>query len=602
MKWIRSDQGFRSAWLFLGLAYSVLASLGPLLRRTPLDALEPFINGSVLAIVGLVLFVPRQLLRSILLMGLVALTVMYVAERQLARYAWMPTFTQLQLLPNLHDFGNHFSLAADDSNATRKYRTWQVPAGTSAVRLTGTLASLQGEAGWWWHSFENSAHLSRSAERPGITIFQPESPQTYLYRRHDTLAEIGGRHFRATVELSATAAPTCGLLYLGTPSGEYRTSTEVCPNAQLKAYALYWLAPEEASETALDLILNNFEGPSLEIGTATLEEYVGDAWESLGAMAPTGVAVYLTASPRAPWTKPPVESSLVALSQEEVGTTFTFEAPLADLGKSDKLWVIVEAEPGVSAVVTGVSLSGVNGTELRPVAPVAITRQAWPFHHPNLAGHAFVVAALAVASLSNSRAVIALALGLGLLLAVLTGSRSALIAGLSWIALALALPPLRNVFTRQRAVAVGSVIAVMLIMTTAPILLSQRSFERFSIWRSLLDSIGPHLLIGQGVEGTLVDSAGQFVSHAHNLWLQGLWQGGLFGLLATLLLTAGLLFQAHRTASLKILAFAVAALVLQVVDYTLFYVPLLALVVGTINSAFAAHKTDDRGSESLEAA
>jgi hypothetical protein len=543
-----------------------------------------------------------------LLAALAVTVTVLAAEGAVATSTWHPTDASGVGLERLvATFG---SQRLDGPN--RYERVWRGHDRDGPTVVSLELRSVDGPSGWSWYAYDAGFVVEPLPRGPDgyARITPPAHGGSYVTRRIDTHAALAGRTFRARLRLRAAepfeaAAPACRGVLLREVGGTNATACfPLALGTEWSDHEFAWDVPATATSSLIRIELR-IGTASFEVGDVELEEAVPAGWRSFGPLEPAGVRLIAAIPGVAPigWITevvlptPDWQRVTVRLDDPRI-------APDADL----RLIVHPEARTAVE----------VRGTDVRrPIdddaATVRLTplprplRRSAAFGHPNLAGHGLALAGLlTVASaptLVGALAAAALTLG-GV---AWTGSRAAWIVALFGI-VALLLRGRRAQGARLRgptiplliaAVALAALLGLSLRGSTPGALQvlgrgAANEVSRVEILTFAARTMLAHPLAGIGEDGFAErwraanpDDRRTVPQHGHNLWLHLGATHGLPGFAAALWLSAALLGVSWRWGGRSGRVVVVAALLLQLTDFTLPYAGVLGPLLLALGRAEA---------------
>lgn len=573
-------------WLATALPLLVYAAL----YRTSVGAILGIVGQLGLACLLALLPLPRRALTWGLLVALALLVAGGVAEREFSRYGWQSS--------DKAGLGSALwgVLGGGDEVSGYGFRNWDA-AGVDAATLRFDVRLVSGQPAWDWFRSDPDFVLEPQPglDYPHTRVRAPEDDpgagQPYLMRTFDVGEPLGGRIFRAVLDLrrapkdapaaaqaaSATSSPTSS----GNPVGgrdchgvslqawSYRGGGRCLPvtlTESWRRYSLSWRVPEEVDASVVRLVLSGLAEQTFDVRRVRLFSPRGE----LGPLLPQGGAVQLA------WGQRPEAHSGKSFPLTTDWQTVTARATRTT---GDTLTTSLYTAGGVVLETRNIIVTAPDGTPL-PRA-VGSTRQTILFGDPNLAGHTLGTLGLALVSLAPPP------LGLGggaltLLGLALTGSRAALIGvafGLFWLfwLFWLRLPRGRR---RVGFALLGVALAGLLGLAWSE-LSGLRLFSlgettaRSAIWRAAWEAFTSHPWQGLGAGGFPTywaeQRGGEAVQHAHNLWLEWAAAYGTLGLISALALTLGLGLLAWRWGGSRALALVCGVLVMNLFDTTFFY-------------------------------
>ena len=571
--------------LWLAAALPLLAYAA--LYRTSVGAILGLVGQLGLACLLALLPLPRRALTRGLLAALALLVAGGVAERELSKHGWQSSDKAglVSALQNVSGGGDEVS--------SYGFRNWDA-AGVDAATLRFDVRLVSGQPAWDWFRSDSGFVLEPQPglDYPHTRVRVPEdgpgTGQPYLMRTFDVGEPLGGRIFRAVLDLrrapkntsthATPPAPAAATIEPGSPIGgrdchgvslqawSYRGGGRCLPvtlTESWQRYSLSWRVPSEVKASVVRLVLSGLAEETFDVRRVRLFSPRGE----LGPLLPQGGAVQLA------WGRRPEAHSGKSFPLTPDWQTVTARATRA-LG--DTLTTTLYTAGGLVLETRGVAITAPDGTPLPPAA--GSTRQTILFGDPNLAGHTLGTLGLALVSLASPP------LGLGggaltLLGVGLTGSRAALIGvafGFLWLVW-LRLPEGRRRvgFTVLGVVLAGFVGTAWSALSGLRLFSLGETTARSDIWRAAWEAFLAYPWQGLGAGGFSAywaeQRGGEAVQHAHNLWLEFAASYGVLGLASVLALTLGLSLLAWRWGGGRALALTAGVLVMNLFDTTFFY-------------------------------
>jgi hypothetical protein len=566
-------------WVALWLGSAVLLFPLAFVRPAALTFLLPLLGLGLLA--SLLLQTRRSLVPGFL-SALALLVAAGLLDLGLSATTWL-AYDMRSNLPKLLE-------PARETVTVPSTRRWTLPEGVPVIRVQFEARHAGSLRSWNWHRSVQSFVLEPRSEEGHtyVRVHTPTGGDPWLMRSYDTGKSTGGETFRARVTLRATDMPTQARPSLGlqtqSSEGLLRHTLPVALTEEWQTFSFEWTLPATADTPYLHLTLNNFGGLSYDLRDAVLERYHEGTWERLEAPAPTGVSL------RFDWPgKPPELATHLRFQPDDTWRTYHLDIATPDLVETVLEGTLVPEE-GTAVTIRNFTLTSytpADSTSLVSSDPVAI-RPRWRLHRlqlwfgqPNLLGHSAAVAGLVIIALARSPWVAVVGLALSAATVGLSGSRAALIA-LFGATLLLAVSLERALgWSRPRVMGlmVGSAVLLIALSTVglsrlqAPEVITSRP----EIWQVAWQGFLEYPLSGVGYnfvsywQKTYLGSSSEHVAHAHNLWLAFASSYGLPGLAAILWLTGGLLLLAWYWGRWRGLILSLPILVMNFLDYTLFY-------------------------------
>lgn len=480
-------------------------------------------------------------------------------------------------------------LGSDEVLLSTGVRKWKVIEDTNALRFEVATRVVDGGGDWAWRASDPGIEIDRRAEAEGAYahLTLPDAGDPFAYRELYAPGLIAGQEFLVTVELrSSEQIPALGcrgvrLQVWGEGGGASCAAFEVGEN--WKKYEHIWVAPKEAAAPYLQVILNDFDGLSLDVRNASLFRRIGDDWQPLGELIGSGSFLRLK------WGEGQDESFRVALASGSEAESLELVVASAGLVLGAVLEARVEIPQGTRLEIGPVRISD----SLVPVSNSS-RRSLW-LRHPNFLGHTAATIGIGTIALAYAPWVSVVASAAALFVVALTGSRLAL------LALACAIGSLAAIRWHRNGLVAASIVlgALISIVLLAPILNkrlvsvdSTGSVSRLDIWAAAIGDFRAHVLTGttealrvpRHNEGGTRDANSETIAHAHNFLLELARRHGIWGLFAAIWLAGGLLVISWRSARWRGFAAVSSILLLQLGDSTLFYSGVLFPLIILMNA------------------
>lgn len=477
-------------------------------------------------------------------------------------------------------------------------RRWVIRPGSNAVAFQAQ-ARPSGELGKWaW--IPNGPIGIRKLPQAGPNAARLQfgiGHDPYAQRWYGSRTPVGGETFRVTYQIRADRRiPKRGcrgvwLQVWGKDGGA--DCGPVAVNETWQQHSTVWTVPPRAQSRVIRVVVNDFDGYTVDIRDVRLYERTTGGWRELGPLAPNGGVVALS------WTtgNHKVRSRQVVLTAESRWQPISMRLTSSAVRSASDASVTLTPPVGSAIQVRKARLTDGSGPAARKTS---IVRQSLWFGQPNLAGHSVAAIAVAAMSLPAPMSAQVFLFIVSTLALWFTGSRTAFVAGLIGMSVLLLLRQRRR--RRVLSIALG-----VLLLAAATIvgwtLLARGSSEasrlpfnegqvtpRTAIWEAAGAAFLAHPITG--LVGARSDFAaywqaspanktGEHVDHAHDLWLQLASRYGMFGLASAIWLTVGLLSYAWRLGRFRGLALVGTVLFMNVFDYTIFFSGvLLPLLLG----------------------
>lgn len=491
-------------------------------------------------------------------------------------------------------------------------RAWTVPKDTTTLRLEADLELVGVPGGWNWARSNTGIEIAPIEDGAAARIRVPRGGDPYLMKvfRDEDLA---GRRFRATVEVRAGSSPPpdplaggCRGLWLQVwgPGGGARCSP-VDPGPSWRRVAVEWVVPREAQAESLRVVLNDFDGATLDLRDPRLDEWVDGGWQPRGPLLPGPPKLTIA------WRTGGFTSHLLP---DDLGRT-EIQLDLTPPTTPNLVTVRLDSgapDGGSRLAVRRFALSaGAGADDTATVRPKSLLgRQTLGFAHPNLAGHSVAVVGIGLLALTAAPIPATAAGGLALALVTVTASRAAMLATVLGIA---ALVALRVRLRRTAWFVVGTlvlagVVVVLLAIPYSPAL--QRlamqggitNEPRTAIWSSAVEALRSRPLRGLGSAPEAFARhwsehglGAERVAHAHNAWLHYAAVYGLPGLAATVWWSGVLALVAWRRWGGRGVVVVATVYLLNLFDTTLFHTGVLAPLLAFACAGPASPGTASKG-------
>ena len=578
------------AWLWLW-SISLILVIIPALSHSPAEGLLIFGQFLLVVVIAISMRAPRQVAVSGFAIALFILAFSGVLERKLSAYVWEGPGTQ-GLFPTLQSV-----LLKQNNIENHGVRSWSLSSSTGALELSFEARQLGGQAGWNWFRSDNRFQLA-SLEEDGelfTRVVTPIGPDPYLMRTFDMGEPIAGRTFQVSLEMRSPTPVVplgCrGVWLMVWYQGADAKCLAVELDSEWQAFSLEWTVPETSTTSVIRIILNDLDSITYDVRRVQLVEITPEGPVHLHPLFP--------------------EAATLVLSQP--GSTMESESGINFVPEHEwRSYRILVKQPDATIITAtlfgGKSYGGdlvvaVRNTELQDLSEAAIDpyplstviRQSFWTPHPNLAGHMIATFGLALLSLTRAGW-----LGFGgfiltLFSLWLTGSRAAWVAalpGLLWLFWHICHPRTRRwIFP---TLIIGAVCVLLVIgiggLGRFRVLGVEELTARPVIWQAAWQAFQDNPWIGIGssnfisyFQAYFTGVSNEVVTHAHNLWLAFASSYGVFGLLAALWLSVGLLYIAWHWGRWRGLALVIPVLVMNIFDYTLFFAGVLLPLIFALN-------------------
>jgi O-Antigen ligase len=459
-------------------------------------------------------------------------------------------------------------------------RLWRTASGPKSLEARFEARLVDGTPGWDWYGERTKIEPFQEGGEIFTRWSTPKLGES-LRRRYTLTTDLKVQRLRLTLKYRGSEK-TCGRTQI-VIGEKTRLIKQFCVSPQWQESTFEWQLSESEPSKVVRLILDNFEISSLEI-SSTLQ-IKQDAWETLPPPAPTGATFTLNWLGR---DGPAPELRFVPNAQWQ---TYSFQSIHEIPSDVPKLITSVNLEPGLVLEVRKVILKSLDSSIVNPIPLPTQIRQSLFTPHANLAGHMLATLGLACLTLAP------LPVGIGCWFASLTGiwltgSRTAFFAILLGLLMALVMRIKRGRWWFYGVCL--CVIGALLINSSflgRLIEFGDEVISRPEVWQLAWDVFLDHSWTGVSPDefknysleqGVGVEAGG--VTHAHNFWLYLASSYGIFGLIAGLWLTGGLLWLAWNWGRWRGVAFLTPILFMNIFDVSLFYIGVLLPLCLGLNS------------------
>lgn len=472
---------------------------------------------------------------------------------------------------------------------------WHWPTGSTTARLSLEARLIEGEPGWSWYKHDRNLEIESIHEADGsFTRVYPDAGATpHISRRVNIGESVGGRSFRATLELRASSdfqTQGCHGIILSALFSGSRTCLPVALTSTWQRFEAILAPPEDVTSTVIALELRGIASAYFDVRNVILHEWRDGGWEPIDILEPNGVLIRLNL----PGTDPALLPSRLFIPTDRWEKQ-SLEISSETLGQLDQVIVFMQVEGGTVVEIrqTELTIPGIGAPQ--PLPGLFEPRSRLWFGQANLLGH--TLAANALVLLSTRPPVLSGILGLAFSLGgiYLTGSRAAwlaLLIGGGWLIWFMHLGKHRRIWFLL-LLALSLVILAFAVPGRLQIwqLDDANTVARTEIWGAAWNMLTSQPWTGVGEEGFMsawqaqhAEDRREAPTHAHNLWLQFGAIYGIPGLLAALWLSGGLLIIAWRWGRWRGLGLVVPVLIMQLFDYTLFYAGVLFPLILGLNT------------------
>lgn len=594
------------AWLWAGYLVPILAVS---LASAP-DPLMPTLQALFGLLIGAVVVIER---RGVVLLGIVIGLLASVAaglvERELSRRLWFDAGTPVGLAQL---WSGVSSVSGDSPGWTRNgvrllAKSWTLVGEPSGLALSMEVRGASQGLGWQWYTNDPATRQEQLRDLSGA-FTRVTGLTASIVRRVRTPTPLAGRTYRVTVELRSSQAVTlsdCPALGLRTFEPAASHCQPVVLDTSWRTHSAIFTFPEASSQSVFEVVIGPVAADHLDIRRLRVEESLRGQWTELGPAEPASVNVRVPLPGTHVFAQPTLN---FVPTSEWVRQVLPIAGPLPkDL---DELTALLQVEAGTRLELRAVELAPLDGAGRAAVAQ-GKSRSELLFEQANLAAHSWVAAGLLALVLAPTGGAAALSLVLLLTAVVVTGSRTAFLAGaLGGAALVLSRTKLRLAGGRLGLAAVLT--GLVLVVVAAAVggdALGRLAFwqdgaaggavnqvSRVEIWQAAVIGIGQEPFAGWGTDGFSrlwselhPGDARAAPRHAHNFWLQAGVDYGLPGIFAALWLTVGLVVLARRSGRAALLV-TLALLLMQIFDSTLTFVGVLLPLAAVLNDAGRRHR------------
>lgn len=478
------------------------------------------------------------------------------------------------------------------TTATRKWRLVEAP--TSLV-YSMQLRLISGTPDWEWSPAHVGAEISQAfLSGQSITEITSDDPDgAAAFRTLDTGRQLAGRTFRAQVSImteDGISDEKCAGLYMQEGGGEYRWScASPVIGGSWQEQSLRWTVPADAVTSRLRVGLRNIGSQPVYVKDVVVQELDNGAWSQLDTFAPAGVSVSLSLTGPNQETRRAMGPSFIPTEDWQ---PYEMSVPEGLLTGADRVTAVMTGEKELQFEVKDVVLA-VNEHESKARIILTRLRQELWFGHPNLLGHTAAGIGLLLVGASTRFLPSIISFALALMAVAHTGSRAAWIAlilgGLFMILLRV---PRLVKWLLPVIVTIAGVIVFLANPASLERLMSfhmvEEATSRPEIWTFAWTTLKEFPWTGLGLSGfdqfwidEHLDYISEVPTHAHNLWLHFASLHGVWGLLASVWLTSGILREGWRKGRLCGLFYVLGMLIMNTFDVTLLHASVvLPLILG----------------------
>ncbi len=527
------------------------------------------------------LWLPRKWLPTLFFCVALLFTFGGFVQRWLLSNSWRTTSSSSGQIEQAGLTGQGaVNIVSSSSQGRAGLRSWRLDPVTQDLKISLELRLVGGQMNWFWFGKEAQLESMSSYTRW-------YHPKGQISRRFYIGEPLRDKTFRVSFQ-ARSAEAVCGRLRFIDRPVSVRSRQELCTSTAWQSFSFEWKPSAEAQGKFLEIVLDNVATTYFDIAQVKLERWQ-DGWLDMPPAAPTGVGIGLI------WAdKPAGPSPEFRFLPSSEWQTYTFSYSDAQLLSKERLLTYLDLEPSLAVEVKNVVIQSLTPGTIQPIALPRVIRQTLFSPHANLAGHMIAVVTLSYFVLGQSIGLGTVALIVSVASIWLTGSRTA------FLAILLAFMLLLYFMAKRRRWLIYSICAVMLAGSIGFFGLSRlgrliefdnEATPRPEIWRLAWQVFRENPLTGLSSEefrgyalerGVGVEAGG--VTHAHNFLLYLASTYGIFGLIASLWLTGGLLWLAWNWGRWRALAFIVPIFFMNIFDVSLFYIGVILPLCLVLNS------------------
>ncbi len=558
------------SWIFIWLILAVLLSISLLISKNYQFLWLVWGQAALAIFAQWILVLPRSWLAKGLFVSLIIVMLLSI-------FGWFY---------NANGFyeTDHFWSSLQNPSLTAKVikgqgsQNWQIEPDQS-LSWTFEARLLEGQPGWDWRQNGNTVDLVRMQDKAGIftrATVPNSGEELYLSRQFQLDQSAKGRTFKFYVGLRSLQSSASQAYITTTSGGKFPVSFS--PDWRL--FQGEWTAESDTEQ--IRILLRNLNGLELDVRELHLFELVENAWVDLGSGFGSDLRMMAKTNTNFPLT---YEDALPSTNWQ----TYTLDIPAND---AKILTTSLLLGDGLSLQVRNSKLAYETEANLAPQLLARDTRQRLWFSNENFLAHTVTAAGLVFLLAVNSLSMSVLGYLALLITVLLTGSRTALLVACigGWLLLTL-------LFRRRQSMKLyyGLLFFAGTFLITSFIRFGPNSLEmlglntkqvvsRFDIWKVAWDGLLHYPL--KGLPGQ--DFASYFAKyypdspdtlHAHNFWLDFAVRYGIFGFLASLLLSLYFLIYAWLKGRWTGLVLVLSFLVLQLFDVTLLFSGVLLFLI-----------------------
>lgn len=462
-------------------------------------------------------------------------------------------------------------------------RSWQSASPLVGAKLVLDARSIGTTGSGQWQPVGNdvSIHVEDGSSNPSTIASFGSGRESALTRLVIVGPEsIAGHAFRVRFEArtEGSAAAQRPIVAISDRSGGGIRTWAIDYGDGWQAHEYIWRAEGNAQEKAIVVSLRGLGGRTLGLRSFSTSELVDGTWVDIGNQP--RIALIISSGGDA--SKGQVYETTLGLAPD----WRHYASPIAQLPSGR---VALRVISGSGTVVQLRNLRVVPALGRRALRPAAATsRMTIGQLPPNLVGHSGATVVAGALAAAGPVPLVLLASVLGVAVAWLSGSRTAL--------LGLLLASTFFVWGRRRSIVVGWLVVLLALVGALASPTGRKTLERNSqevanrpaIWSTAWDALLQYP--ARGLPGDFAEfwasehPKASVVTHAHNLWLQFASSYGVPGLAAILWLSAGLVVLAWRWGRWRGLGVLVPVLAMNVFDYTLFFSGVLFPLLIGLNS------------------
>ena len=462
-------------------------------------------------------------------------------------------------------------------------QNWQVEPDEPLV-WTFEAKLLEGQSGWDWRQPGKDIELLRMQDKAGIftrASAAESSEELYLSRQFQFESSIKDRTFKFYLGLRSPQGAS-DQVYISSTGGD-RLPVSITEDWRL--FQAEWTAKVDAEQ--IRILLRNLNGLELDIRELRLLERVDNAWLDLGSGFGSEMRVLAKTT----------DNSLLIYQDfmpSNEWQSYSFEIPASG---NNILNTSILLGEGFQLQLRNSKLSYSSNKASAPRLISRDTRQKLWFSNENFMAHSVTAAGMVFLLTVNSLSLSVLGYIALLITVVLSGSRTALLVACigGWLLLTLLFKRKQSMKLYYGLLFFASIFLITSFIRFGPDSLAilglntNQVVSRLDIWQVAWNSFLAYPLTGlpqqdfgsyfSNIHPELPDTL-----HAHNFWLDFASRYGIFGLLASFLLTAYFIFYGWKKGQWTGLILILSFLVLQLFDVTLLFSGVLLFLILGLNS------------------